>query len=78
MACCDVRFTLDREGRFRSVAWGGGDVERLLRSRYESWTAQGLRAEEAIPLPPGQEEGEFLWDETIFQFLLLPAPEGGQ
>lgn len=74
----DILFTLDREGRFSSVAWGSRDAENLYRDLFEDWTASRRAADAAFALPPGTDSGRFLWEESPFHFQLLPAPEDGR
>lgn len=72
----DILFTLDREDRFRSVAWGSREAEDLYRDLFESWAAAGRKLDTAFRLPEGADSGQFLWEENAFAFLLLPGPDG--
>ncbi len=72
----DILFTLDPQGRFRSVTWGSKEAEDLYRDIFQDWTASGRTAGSAFPLPENADSGRFVWEKDTFFFLLLPAPEG--
>ena len=74
MSFYDVRFTLYRDGMFRSVDWGSEWAEETYHLLFEAWIAQGRKAQAVFRLPQGQEKGTFSWDEDSFSFQFLPAP----
>lgn len=74
MSFYDVRFTLYRDGVFRSVDWGSEWAEETYHLLFEAWIAQGRKAQAVFRLPQGQEKGAFSWDEDSFSFQFLPAP----
>lgn len=73
----DILFALDSEDHFRSVSWGSKAAEELYRELFESWTDSGRTVGSAFDLPKGSDSGRFLWEEAVFYFLRLPAPDGG-
>lgn len=74
----DILFTLDLEGRFQAVSWGSREAEDLYRGLFESWAASRRAADTAFALPEGKDSGQFQWEESVFLFRLLPAPEGNR
>ena len=73
----DILFTLDRDRRFQSVAWGSQETETLYRDLFERWVADRLLAGTAFALPEGEDSGRLVWEEAAFTFLILPAPADG-
>ena len=72
----DILFTLDPSDCFHSVAWGSKEAEDLYRDLFESWVLAHREVRTAFPLPEGAGCGQFVWEENIFYFQLLPAPDG--
>lgn len=72
----DILFTLDGEGRFRSVGWGSREAQDLYRELFEGWAARGRRVDTAFQLPAGEDSGQLVWEEETFSFQFLPAPDG--
>ena len=72
----DILFTLDSVGRLSAVAWGSQEAEDLYRDLFESWTASRRNAGTAFALPAGQDSGRLQWEESVFYFQFLPAPDG--
>lgn len=76
MAFYDVCFTLDAQGIFQSAVWGREAAKQMYHLQFEDWIARNCRAQEMLPLPRGQEDGNFSWNKDIFSFQYLPAPDG--
>lgn len=74
----DILFTLDQSDRFREVAWGSKEAEDLYRDLFESWINLRRPVRDAFALPREGDSGDLLWEENVFHFQLLPAPEGGR
>ena len=74
----DILFTLDQSDCFCEVAWGSREAEDLYRDLFHSWTAARRPARDAFDLPRELDSGELLWEENIFSFQLLPAPDKGR
>ena len=72
----DILFTLDQSERFQSVAWGGKEVETLYQDLFANWVETHRSVCDAFDLPAGVEGGQFTWEETLFFFQRLPAPDG--
>lgn len=73
----DILFGLDSGDRIRSVSWGSREAEELYQAPFANWTDGSRMASDVLDLPGGVDSGRFLWEEEVFNFQRLPAPQEG-
>ena len=78
MACYDIMLLLNGADEPLSVSWSNERLNSLFAPLVDSWVERGIPISECLPLPEGEREGTFSWDDDTFSFAFLPAPEGGR
>lgn len=71
----DILFTVTDTYHFISVEYGTEQAKDTYSLLFENWISQKNLITSVFPLTPGSVQGNFLWDNDTFYYLVLPAPD---